>query len=124
MATKKRAPPEAEKGPALPAPGKDTESICVAMDARQLERLADLMKREPLWGRTQCVRHLMGVVEYLEQQLATVPAFEAYAIQHHLTLPAPRRPARDFEWMVDVLMILARERLTQLESRGKLPSGQ
>lgn len=119
---KARPPPaEAQKGEGGTS---SVDTVCIALDARQRVRLAEMMRREPLWGRTQCIRHLMGVVEYLEAQLAQTPAVEAYAVHHHLTLPAARRKITDWEWMVDTVMLLARERLAQLESRGKLPGQQ
>lgn len=124
MAPKKRAPVKAAQPEPTPAGVLGTKNICVAMDSRQRERLADMVRREPSWGHTQCVRHLMGVVDYLEAQLAQTPAVEAYAVHHHMTLPAARRKVTDWEWMVDTLVLLARERLAQLESRGKLPGGQ
>lgn len=104
--------------------GRDAEVVCVAMDKVQVEAMAHLIRRDPSWGRTQCVRHMMVVYNYLEQQLAAMPVVEMYAVQNHLTLPAHRRKVTDWEWMVDALVILAKERLAQLESRGKLPTGQ
>lgn len=134
MAQKKRTPkppPPAEvaKPPPPPQPPgvPQAETVCVTFDPHQKERMAALLKKgEPKdWGRTQWVRYAMAVHELVERALeGIVPELDAYAVQHRLTVPAARRKRDDWEWQVDALGMLARERLKELQDKPPPPAEQ
>lgn len=98
------------------------ENICFRPTTAQKERVASLLKRTvPRWNKTEWMRHFIELHRHVEAVVEPLlPSLEAYAVRERLTVQAARRKPDDWEWQVDALVSLAKERLAQLQDSGEL----
>lgn len=97
--------------------------VCFRPSPEQGQWLRALLEGPQKWSKSSLLAHMVAHHAHFTQALAPILAeLDAYAVQERLTVPKQRRKPSDWEWQLDALVQLAKERLSQLRDSGETKS--